>query len=930
MLPFLLPSASLARATPQLARQLQSIIKSRHSGPCQRCASNVAGRASRAGSEQEDLGESDDPPNVHSHRGRQTPFSHFFDRRVPVTPSIQEPRSGDSKASYDITAASRQATTALRRAVSSGSSTEIVDSYDNLVRTYHKHLQDVTSSSSKLLAPSEVGFPLRKDDIQNAIETLLLNARKQGPIPPQIAEACRRMFQDLSRLFAFKIAANDLHRQLYCVSRSTDVDQVTAFRELRESYPDWKVAPFRWGMIISPLARRGCYDQAIDVWQEMMEAGVQSDVRLRETMVNLCLESQDTPARARLEGLAQGADETAFHTCIVVVEGLCNFAARVLEVDEELLLRLRTHASHLRGLLESRAPDEASTAARAALLRFEAVDAGLTQAPETASRANEPQSPDQRAIEELLLGLHGDELNSVQSSDEAVELLDRVLAATDKGRNIHPDNQCYHLLMLGLLNTRGSDIHAIPAEDAEDGATPSRALPSPNQVREAQLLYDHARAIGVSPTTQLVAPLLRAYCEAFIPSISAATKLVSDMLDHRAVRKATNEVPSRNTDRVGMDVIGPVLDACVRTRDVAAARGLLSRLQSARIAIDVDDKALLIRPLVGMASSWSEAFEIYRALSRLPISSTGESTGLNTRGYTELRRSLFGLCFTEDRGRGERVMLAAPPEDLLGVLQDMRADGYPPTCAVYTAVLDYYSKTQPPSAAGVGATHAMIKWDEKLEPDLPLVNALMNAYNRIDEPTIVLAIWESLLATRQEIDAVTLTVFFDTAGRHGLLTLARKVVGTVQRAEHEAKERGAKRRTPMNKGAWDAWLECLARCGRLEEAIEVAFGEMRTTLLRQAIEWHDLDQDGDAAGTVAEILVRSMQAPVRDRNGHIVGPDAKTFGTLLKFAARERDRRQRRRTGRDSPIWHTLRTRLREELSWLYPQVRHIGESTQA
>lgn len=275
-------------------------------------------------------------------------------------------------------------------------------------------------------------------------------------------------------------------------------------------------------------------------------------------------------------------------------------------------------------------------------------------------------------------------------------------------------------------------------------------------------------------------------------------------------------------------------------------------------------------------------------------------------------------------------MLAAPPEDLLGTLQDMRADGHPPTCAVYTAVLDYYSKTQPASAAGVAATHAMLKWDEELEPDLPLVNALMNAYNRIDEPTIVLAIWESLLATRQEFDSVTLSVFFDTAGRHGLLTLARKVVSTVHRAEEEAKERGTKRCTPMTKGAWDAWLECLARCGRLEEAIEVAFGEMRTTLLRQAIESHDLDDDGNAAGTVAEVMVRSMQAPVRDRNGHIVGPDAKTFGTLLKFAARERDRRQRRQTGRESPIWHKLRARLREELSWLYPHVKRIGESTKA
>ncbi len=930
MLPFLQPSASLARAAPQLARQLPSTIRNRHGAHCLRRKSTVAGRATRAGSEQEALEESDDPYQSHSREGRKTRFSHFFDRRIPVTPSRQEPRFGESKTSYDITAASRQATTALRRAVSFGSSTEIINAYDNLVRAHHRHVQDVTSSSSKFLAPSEVGFPMHKDDIQNAIQTLLLNAQKQGPIPPQIAEACQRMFQDLSRLFGFKIAANDLHRQLYCISRSTDVDQVAAFRELRESYPNWRVAPLRWGMIISPLARRGRYDQAIDVWQEMMESGVQPDMRLRELMVNLCLESQDTPARARLEGLAQGADDTAFHTCIIVVEGLCHFAARVLEVDEELLLRLRTHASHLRGLLESRAPDEARTAARDALLRFEAVDAGLTPAPETASRAHEPESPDQRAIEELLLGLHGDELNSVQSSDEAVELLDRILAATDPGRTIHPDDQCYHLLMLGLLNTSGTDINASAVEDAENGSTQSRALPTPNQVREAQLLYDHARAIGVSPTPQLVVPLLRAYCEAFIPSISAAIKLVHDMLDHRAERKTTDAAPSRSSDRVGMDVIGPVLDACVRTRDVAAARGLLSRLQSARIAIDVDDKALLIRPLISMASSWSEAFGIYRALSRLPISSTGESRGLDKRGHTELLRALFELRFMEDQGRGERVMLAAPPEDLLGTLQDMRADGHPPTCAVYTAVLDYYSKTQPASAAGVAATHAMLKWDEELEPDLPLVNALMNAYNRIDEPTIVLAIWESLLATRQEFDSVTLSVFFDTAGRHGLLTLARKVVSTVHRAEEEAKERGTKRCTPMTKGAWDAWLECLARCGRLEEAIEVAFGEMRTTLLRQAIESHDLDDDGNAAGTVAEVMVRSMQAPVRDRNGHIVGPDAKTFGTLLKFAARERDRRQRRQTGRESPIWHKLRARLREELSWLYPHVKRIGESTKA
>ena len=132
----------------------------------------------------------------------------------------------------------------------------------------------------------------------------------------------------------------------------------------------------------------------------------------------------------------------------------------------------------------------------------------------------------------------------------------------------------------------------------------------------------------------------------------------------------------------------------------------------------------------------------------------------------------------------------------------------------------------------------------------------------------------------------------------------------------------------MTKGAWDSWLECLARCGRLEEAIELVFGEMRRSIFREAISLHDLDLIEEVS--VTELIVRSTQAPIRDTKGNIIGPDSKTLSTLLKFAARERDRRQKRFTSsnRSTSIWHTLRNRIREELSWIYPQVKAIGEST--
>ncbi|SPO20399.1 uncharacterized protein UTRI_00796_B [Ustilago trichophora] len=976
MLPFLLPSAFSVRASSRLAQTLSRATAKQESKTNRRASTATLIQAAAHSSRSDGQDQHDDAPlpRLPRHNADQAAFSHFFDKRTPLSTPSSASTSSKPKASHEIASASRQAVATFREAIGRRQPAVIIEAYDLLLRAQQIHARDVIRFSSRTLQSSDVGFPVRKADIQTAIRHLVQHAQAQGHMEVSNMEACHQMFHDMSRIFGFRIGPTDLHRQLqtYCLSKSLRFDPCQAFERLRASHPDWQTTSVEWNMVISYLVKRGEYGHAIKVWNDMLEYGVEPEDALRNTMIRVQLAVKNTDeAETQLQHISLEKEQLGIDTLTTTVEGLCKLVSIAKETDEELMGKLRTYASDLRKAVESSPQAATDSSAWHALLRYEAMIVGPAHALETARLASKPGMFGHSTLC-FLLRLHVDELNDLQSSDEALELLDKIQSAIDPKRMIQLDDQCYNILMLGLLDNSAVDSEIqtedpilldddadVLLDDAGDRSAnqQSRNLPTPNQVREAQLLYDHVRALGIPPTPLLVTPLLTAYCEAFLPSLPSAMKLVQDMLDYRSSRKASSPTKRRSTASlsIGMKIIRPVLDACVKVKDITAARTLLSRLHEARIAITAAHKSQLMRRLIGITTSWPEAFHIYRSLSRFPTttttttgssSATPSTKGLDERGYIKLLESFRSLKIIDPKSTLGQP-LPAPPEELLGIVEDMRAAGHRPSCAIYTSILDYYAKTPKPSYLGVRATHEMLKRDERLEPDLPLINALMNAYNRAEEPAMVLAIWDSLLATRQEIDGITLSVFFDTAGRHGLLALARKAISTVRRIESETADRGVYRRSAMSKGAWDSWLECLARCGRLEEAIELAFGEMRRTLFREAIDAGDFDSAADQSQlSVANLVVGSTQAPVRDRRGQVVGPDAKTLGTLLKFAARERDRRQKRLgailpwssssstnemgaggSGRGNTIWHSLRARIREELSWLYPQVKHIGEN---
>lgn len=972
MLPFLLPSASSIRASSRFAPTLQKLTAKQAHKPCRRASTStlIPPAAHTSRSDEQDQNHDAPRPRPPRNHADGAAFSHFFDKRTPLSTFNSASTSSKPKASHEITSASRQAVATFREAIGRREPAVIIQAYALLVRAQQIHARDVSRYSSRTLQPSHVGFPVRKADIQTAVRHLVQHAQTQGHMEVPNIEACHQMFHDMSQIFGFRIGPTDLHRQLqtYCLSKNLRFEPCQAFERLRASYPDWQTSSVEWNMVISYLVKRGEYGHAIRVWNDMLEYGVEPEDALRNTMIRVQLAVRNIDqAETQLQHVSQDKEQLGIDTLTTTVEGLCKLVSTAKDTDEELMGKLRTYASDLRKAVESSPQAASDSSAWHALLRYEAMIVGPAHALETARLANKPGMFGHSTLC-FLLRMHVDELNDLQSSDEALELLDKVQSAIDPKRTIQLDDQCYNILMLGLLDNSAaeSDIKAEDLilldndadgllDDAGNRSTDrqSRILPTPNQVREAQLLYDHVRALDIPPTPLLVAPLLTAYCEAFLPSLPSAMKLVQDMLEYRTSSKASSPTKRRSTPSlsIGMKIIRPVLDACVKLKDITAARNLLSCLHEAGITITAAHKSQLMRRLIGITTSWPEAFHIYRSLSRFPTTTTSSSDapstkGLDERGYINLLESFRALKFIDPKSTLGQP-LPAPPEELLGIVEDMRAAGHRPSCAIYTSILDYYAKTPKPSYLGVKATHEMLKRDERLEPDLPLINALMNAYNRAEEPAMVLAIWDSLLATRQEIDGITLSVFFDTAGRHGLLALARKAITTVRRIESETAERGVYRRSAMSKGAWDSWLECLARCGRLEEAIELVFGEMRKTLFREAIDAGDLDSAADESQfSVTDLVVRSTQAPVRDKRGQVVGPDAKTLGTLLKFAARERDRRQKRlgailpwsssssnemaagASGRGgNTIWHSLRARIREEMSWLYPQVKHIGEN---
>lgn len=850
--------------------------------------------------------------------GKQQDLSHFFDRQT--FPASYE---AANKPLHEIVSPSKRAVAAFRIDLASRDDERIIAGYAALLQAWERHKTSYNASSSRPFKLDH-SFPLRKNDIQKAIRFLIENARAKHVMDHKSLSTIQQMFEDMVATFGLKHGPTDLHYQVQacCLQSSRQGivrDPMQAFRDLRAANPDWRTSSIEWTMVAQFLSWTDQHDRAGELWEEMKQHGAVPETRFHTVMIRLLFQCNNVEeAESYLLSIEQQDGQLDIKVLTAAVENYCDLF-QTDQLQQSLVeLRLRKYAQLLRSELSNE--PSADPAASHAFLRYESLLLGPAHALQTAKQLGsglDPQSITQ------LLRLQTDELRSLQTSDDALALLDKILDLNPSNK-AKPSDDTYQLLVLALL---GKDAKAT-----------ADAVPTPNQIREAQMLYDQLQSSGLRLGPRVTAPLITAYCEAFLPSLSAAMRLIKDLLQD------SQRASDGTITAFDMNIVGPFIQACTKLRDLSMANDLITRLRKAGVPMEARDKQDVARQLMSIATTWREAFAVYQNVGRLPLKDHSRQ-GYDKSGYAILLDVFRKLSCRDDEFSGvdSNAESVAPPEHILCILEDMRRAGYQPSCVVYTTILDYYSKLSTPSYEGVQATHNLLKSDETLEPDLPLINALMNAYNRANEPAVVLAIWDSLMATRQEIDGVTLSVFFDTCGRTGWLERARMALTASRRMDANRRELPSRpyRPSAMNKGAWDSYLECLARCGRLEEAIELVFGEMRRSLLRDAIN-AKIIADVDETASLNDLLYRQTQKPIRTRTGQLVGPDVKSFETLLKFAAKERDASRPLplksffptsrfsisaddRTDSGHSIWHTLRQRIKEDYSWIYPSVRDIG-----
>jgi len=206
-----------------------------------------------------------------------------------------------------------------------------------------------------------------------------------------------------------------------------------------------------------------------------------------------------------------------------------------------------------------------------------------------------------------------------------------------------------------------------------------------------------------------------------------------------------------------------------------------------------------------------------------------------------------------------RLVLPKSPSPLpkltFEFLRDMRDAAIPPQARVYTMMVNEYTRylrrRRKERATGSGEStgsdekiagntiqtiqkiHSIVKLDSFLDVDLPLLIALMDAYNQLQLWPETFELWNEIVARhRMERESSAdgrqtslqrvayrpaLSVILDACGYSGNLARARKIWEWAHGRDM----------IRCSYGNWKSWIECLCRCGRLTEACDVVRGPFK-------------------------------------------------------------------------------------------------------
>ena len=637
---------------------------------------------------------------------------------------------------------------------------------------------------------------------------------------------------------------------------ASEAPGMSTLNDLCGEYPEWIPNGEDYLHLLHTLCRQKHVD-ALKVWRTMLDKGIPVPPKATNAVLSSALlHAPMCEVRWMLEQLG-GIHQLDRVGLTSLLHGYCNrfadasFPCSSLDsakasLDAPSEAEIHDMADRLYTLIQ----DTQDAVGWHAYITYQGLQYGFQAAVQCAESAISRQvlTPDAWTMTTLALS-HIHHAPPI-SCDEALSVLARLQSVT----SLRADRYVTALFVQALLGYTvriGYQRFSRPSYD-------------PGKTAEAQaFLEEVCFSYDLQPDAALLQPLIEAHCYAFVPALDAAYSLLSYLkpIPERSFlwRRA------RTNPRTDLGTYYPLLMACVRLQQVSRAIDLLNEME--HIHVPPHAASTIVVQLWGACTTYEEAWGVYRAMQRIG--------SFDAASYAHLLAVCCRLELCEDAD--DTTTSPMPTSYPLQLLGDMRGARFHPSPTSYTILLDYFAKSPRATLASVQATHELIKRDTRLEPDLILINALMNAYNHVQAPAQVLGIWDSLvvLCTNANslafLDEVSLVVVLDACGRSGLLSAARRALDTARQLECMMGNPSL-----VNKNALDAWIECLARCGRLEEAIGVLFTMNDTA-------------------------------------------DTKTLQTLVRFAAAAHSR------GAFSPdAWETMRARVRNTFPHLWKDVAQI------
>lgn len=771
-------------------------------------------------------------------------------------------------------------------------------------------VDDIRAAMKLALHAAARLFRPAKSREENAPRRNVAAARQDGML-------ARQMFDDMTTLFGFTPDARDCRRSvLGCALDNHSASRtLNHLLGLRSTFEDYRNASYdAESIVILHLCTKD--EKGLRVAERLrtflVEANVKLDQIARDTYLRLLFRvgkidkakeiAQNDTNGASLLPLSQQS------TC-----SLTKFLKRIagagvgdwpiaLQMADEVLQRAREDKSAV------------SNADWKGLLFYTGVVKGPTAALDMAKDARRRGllQADEEVFTLLLLS-HEEQLRNIAQGGTEEDVM-RLFARIEDSCHVSPSSDSYTVAMRALLglqvpsllskNSHKSDrqnlqiMSAMKIED-EAGAIPAvsrRSVPkyTPGQVHEASLLYQRLKAYGLQPTQALVSSLLVAYASSYIPQVDRALELYRDW------RSCGRELEA--------EAYNILLLACAKARDIKTAQQILQDMIKQGVLLKHRALTDLVILMMEASHSYDAAHEVY-----CRVRDAAEKLNESVQSSTAPKKAIFDeggwLKIIDRYSKLQFSQESLPPANIImEMFSEMRACGFAPEPKQFTTLLRMYGRSatqalqqiqhlDPGDKSGhktifskveevteaIDIIHKYLQREESVEPDLILITALMDAYNRVNRSRNALEIWHRLLLTKVDVDSACIAVVLDTCGHAGLIQEGRRVWEWVQKSDN--------RKQQCNKGVWDAWVECLARCGNLLEAIDTVFVEMQ---------------------------------PALRQRGEGQGPDAKTMEMLLRFASAERHQRNRESSEDRYYLLGHLKKRVQAEMPDVWDQVENI------